>query len=641
MNSHWLTTCALALFPLAALSPSIAWAQTLEGVYAVSGSEPGRGPYSGRVELRRSAAGYDFVRDVEYATFSQQGRPVSTVWAGQARDMPGGVQVTLELDRMGWASGGAGLTRTAADGVPMTIQGVFSSAGARDLQGGYLGQGAPFVDPNERWTYLGPVAASPIWRNQRVRAATHQAPARWLRQILDAVFRSFRQTAWIRPYLQNPDFVAGIHDYLHDATDFALHRQRPRLLRVVQRLLDPLSLAEAEVKADAFGKTLAQKAAEADREVPQRFLDAGMLSGLRAQGGFVPDGDSAEWTGLYALSQAYRHMATGAPAALQNLRLIVAAEVQLVDITGQPGEFARTLRASTATPASGIWHRGQGPHAGVDWMEGGNNDMLKGLLVTGIAALEALPPGDPQTREMARVLSSLWRHSSVVQDGKFNEQNTAGVVSAINGPGPERDRYDKIRRNPFLNLYTVAQAGGVYYYGISDWSGAQLELNTLLVRARLAELHGKRISSLINKLGLRRAAQRQRKVRRVTHDLVAAGLARLPWPWSRYDPSNAIWVLRETPYPRTGLSSHRALRADVSASPYPELPWKRDWVQGRNRARAIVAPPLYEVPLGNYYWKSNPFPALDGEGGGLDWSGTDYLFAYWLGRAYGVIGPND
>jgi hypothetical protein len=616
-------------------------AQARDGLYAVNGTEPGRGAYSGRVELRRSAQGYTFVREIEYATFMHQGRPVSTVWTGSARDTATGLQVTLQLDRMGWASRGAGVTRAVADGVPMTIQGAFSSAGAHDLQGGYQGQGPRFVPPSERWTYQGPPPAQSIWRSQRVRAATHRAPPRWLRQLLNAVFSTFRQTAWVRPYLQHPDFVAGIHVYVHDATDFALHRQRPHLLRVVQRLVDPLSLAEAAVKANAFGKTLRQKAIEADHEVPQRFLDAGMLAGVVPGGGFVPDGDSAEWTGLYALSQAWRYKVTGEPAALQNVRRITAAEVQLVDITGQPGEFARTLRASTSAAPAGLWRRGQGPHTGVDWMEGGNNDMLKGLLVTGIAAIEALPAGDPQSLDMARVLSSLWRHSSVVRDGKYNEQNTAGVVSAIRGAGPERDRYHRIRKNPFLNLYTVAHAAGYYYYGVSDWSGAQLELHTLLVRARLAELHGKRLSALTDKLGIRRAAQRQRKVRRATHDLAAAGLAKLPWPWSAYDHSGAVWVLREMPFPRPLLSTHHVLRADVSVSPYPELPWKRDWVQSRSRARAIVAPPYFETQLGNYYWKNNPFPALDGEGGGVAWSAADYLFAYWMGRAYGVIGPND
>jgi hypothetical protein len=55
----------------------------------------------------------------------------------------------------------------------------------------------------------------------------------------------------------------------------------------------------------------------------------------------------------------------------------------------------------------------------------------------------------------------------------------------------------------------------------------------------------------------------------------------------------------------------------------------------------MVAPPLFETHLSDFHWKSNPFGGLGQAGGSVEWSGSDYLVTYWLGRAYGVIGPND
>jgi hypothetical protein len=621
-----------------------AQAQGRQGVYQVVGHDVQRGAYRGRVELRWSGADYAFLREVEYTAFAHSGRPVSTVWSGRAVDTPQGLSVLVSLDRMGWASRGAGITRTAADGVPLVVSGAFTvPPGGADLAGSYPAQGAGFAARNEAWTYAGPTGVQPIWLDERRVIPTHDPQGAVTRRLMDLLFSPFHATTWVQPYVGRSEFQAGVHFFVHDRTDFSLHQARPDLLRVIGRLVDPLSLAEAAVKADAFGKTLVQKAVEADRDLPGRYLDAGFLSGRLPGGGFMADGDSAEWTGNYAWSQALRYRTTGEPAALANLEHVLQALVDCVDIVGQPGEFGRALRQVTGpAPLGPLWHRGQGRFAGVEWLEGGNNDMLKGYLAAGVGALDALPPGHRLQGELARVLAQLADHSPVVQDGKFNELMCNGVVSAVQGPGRHRDRYRHISRNPFLQLYTVAIAAGFHYQGISDWSGAQLELTTLMIMTRLAEHHGARWVGLVNRLGIRRAARRQARARRPIHVIAAAGLAALPRPWAPYDPDDAVWVLREMPYPRPLLDQQRSLRADWCLSRWPELFWKFDWIQARNRAQGHVGAALFEENLSNYWWKNNPFGGLAGNGGGgVDWSPGDYLLAYWLARAYGVIGPND
>ncbi len=633
--------CWAAAALLLAAGP--AFGQARAGIYGVSGHEPGRGDYAGRVELRWTGSDYAFVREVELTTFRHQGRPVSTVWTGRARDAGAGVEVTLQLARMGWVVGGPNLpSRTPADGLPMSVIGRFAPTGG-GLAGSYRGQGAPFADPSERWTRLGAPGPQPIWSSERRLADAHGAAPAWERLLLFAVFDSFHRAPWVRPYTGRPEFQQAIHRFVLDRTDFALHRRRPELLRVIDRLVDPLTLAEAVVKANAFGQTLRVKADAADAEVPARFVEPTGVLARRDGGRFDADGDGALWTGVYAYTQALRHRVTGAPAALANLaRTVEALRVQMA-ITGRPDEFARTLRAASGLPLTGGWVAGQGAYAGIEWLSGGNNDMFKGLLWGGLAAYEGLPASDPARAVYGRHVAELIAHHPVVGASKLvprNELMATGVASLLLGPGPERDRYVRLARNPFGLLFAATGlSGGIHHQGICDWSGTHLNVSTMILQTRLAEHHHASLAALANRVGLRISAQRLAPIRRTLHTLAAAGLARISW-LPPLDPSDAVWALRELPFPRPQVRAQHALKAEYCVSPYPNLPWKRDWTTDRGRAHGLVAPPLFERDLGNYVWKDDPFPKLD-PSGPEEAAAVDYLFGYWLARGFGVIGPND
>ncbi len=181
------TLCFLA----AILAAPAALGQGREGIYGVTGTQPGKGAFTGRVELRWSGAGYSFIREVEFSSFRHAGRPVSTVWTGQARDVGTAVEVSLQLERMGFARSAPGLSaRTTADGAPMAVLGRFVPAG-NGLSGAYRGQGAPFAEPQETWAYQAPPGAAPIWRSERQLVPSHRSPSSLEKQILWAVFSPY------------------------------------------------------------------------------------------------------------------------------------------------------------------------------------------------------------------------------------------------------------------------------------------------------------------------------------------------------------------------------------------------------------------------------------------------------------------
>src|SRR5262249_30078280 len=111
--------------------------------------------------------------------------------------------------------------------------------------------------------------------------------------------------------------------------------------------------------------------------------------------------------------------------------------------------FARTLRTASGTPPQAPWVAGTGAYAGLEWKDGGNNDMFKGLCLGGLAAHEALgDPGHAQLRaDYARALAGLTDHHKV---GKRSGNDLMGhgvaALLAGGGPCPARDAYRKRAR---------------------------------------------------------------------------------------------------------------------------------------------------------------------------------------------------
>lgn len=635
-------TLALSML-LVGLSAAPALAQAHAGVYRVAGDEPGRGAFTGEVELRWTGTGYDFTRVVELTTWRHQGRPVSTAWTGRARDVAGGVEVELALDRMGWITAAQGFaSRTAADGQPMLVRGLLSSPAAGTLTGRFVGQGAPFVDPTETWTRTAAPGAAPRWARARVFHLAHRPPSRLALQLQFALYASFHRTPWVAPYVARPEFQAGQTYTIVDATDQALLRSRPDLLRVVQQVVDPLALEEAAIKANALGRALRTKAEAADLEIPQRFVDpSGALQNLTGTAP-EPDGDGCLWTGVYALTQAMRHGVTGEPAALVSVERTVRALHAHMTITGRPDEFARTLRA--AQGAGGKWHAGTGVHAGTEWLESGNNDMFKGLLLGAVAAREALndPAHAALRADYAASLRGLMQHHPVAKGNYIKAGNAImirGAIALLEGTSAARDEYVRKARNPFQLLYVAAAGGGLAWQGQADWSGTHLELTSMLVQQRCATHLSEPLSRWAVDIGLRRSALRHAPTRRALHALAAAAFANL----APAHAAEAVQALRELPFPRAeGYGVDATLRADFCPSPYPNLPWKRDWTTDRGRSRGLLIRPFYEQNLGNYTWKDNPYEVNEARGPSASrHHSTDFLVGYWFARRAGLIGPND
>ena len=69
----------------------------------------------------------------------------------------------------------------------------------------------------------------------------------------------------------------------------------------------------------------------------------------------------------------------------------------------------------------------------------------------------------------------------------------------------------------------------------------------------------------------------------------------------------------------------------------------RWWKSSKGLPRAKQPIPLYLRPAGSNLWVSDPYALVGSlrDTGGTEYSGIDYLLAYWLARAGGCVGAEE
>src|SRR5207237_5786850 len=155
------------------------------------------------------------------------------------------------LDPRGFIGARGASTRSLSD-APVVV------TGSATLSGGIVQ--ATWADAHETWTNQRPSGASPIFSVDRRNLPAHDPPSGDQRRALFAAFASFQALPAVQPYVARADFQAAIHQAVADTTDFGFYRGHPDALRVMGKPIDPISLLEARLRADAFRFPLAEKA---------------------------------------------------------------------------------------------------------------------------------------------------------------------------------------------------------------------------------------------------------------------------------------------------------------------------------------------------------------------------------------------
>jgi hypothetical protein len=618
----------------------------LVGLWDVSGTDA-RGAYSGQAEIRHDGTAYTFIRTVHYAGVAvETDRELHWLFTGQLTRTGQALALTSSLKRLDFITQYKGLTRTAAD-VPIPLTGSFTVGSNGDLAGTFSATGIALTDA---WTARKPLPKAPLFTNERKTVPAHPAPSPAMKQQLFTLYAQFQQREELKPYVNKPEFQAAIHGHVLDRTDLDFYRANKNALRVVNKVIDDISLAETRARADSYRWTLHEKADRYQEDIEARFVDpsVGMIPhGGPVGGGYDdqwPSGDSALWTAIYVASQIYRYEVTAEQKALDNVLLSLDSMLKLQEITGDWAHFARTFRKNKNE--GGIWHVGTGAFSGYEWMEGGNNDMVKGLYYAYLLGWELFCEGGKTGHEAlcARIRDHAKHITDDVDLGGATQGNATNLLPAawlyaVVTDSPADAITYGAKAQGYWGVHKIPYAATPVYYsnGTVDWSGTHLTSvgDTLfMLLAQHLNLGGDaqavvraHIDTSYNNLSMQRFPE---------WPLLEAAFGSNASTTSPII-HDAVTRLEEAQVPKVEFSIDRRLTPDFCFSPYPSLPWKGDWATG-NWMTGLNSYPLFEMHPDVLYWKlANEYLAY----GGYDAPGGDYLHLYWFARKHGLLGPTD
>ncbi|MNJ90995.1 hypothetical protein D3C87_86380 [compost metagenome] len=640
----------------------------VEGIWFLQGSSSTRGPYNGELELRKSSDGtYDVIRVATYINYYFDGLKVQEVWVGKAVPTDDSLTISYDLKQGDFITRLDKQKREEKDfRNPVTIVSQFA---AKDS-----GLQAQFSDKRvstySEWiTTKRNLEAKPLWKDLR---QNRDAQGRAVPAAVTAAIKKFKNSIafdkdpLVKSYKDRVEFKNNTPFFIFDPTDFEFYRENKDVIRVSNKVTDDISIAEAAVRRNAYSPSLNEKQKGYEGSTKDHHLnEMGMVSYSRLDEkgrftGFIPDIDSALWTGIYVGSQAMRNSVTESKEALFNIRKSLKGIFALLSITGDSAEFARAI--STYIPNAALpegWRRGTGEHANLIWLDGGNSDMLQGIFHAFAWAHMVIPETERELWSQLRAQVVKLPELKAAKEKPQNLAQALGLVALYTGDAASKERYKS-----FYSLSSTKSndpfSGAFYYRGNADWNKASLSVVTLITEILIAErleedqILSKLREQLIDQWVVYQAADRH------IVTLAAQGFAYKFGTRSasfRSESSDekfkaaldmAKWGLREIPYPRPNLnvSVDHSLAPQWSISPTPREFWKP--LKKPTPPTDYFFQGLYNYPVfefqafsSNFIWKDSAFMYQTSNTKELGSSGVDYLYGYWIARFGGAVGASD
>ncbi len=666
----------------------------ISGIWTFEGTHSTRGDYSGELEIRSNADGsYNVIRIANYHSFVFKDLNVQELWTGTAHLINGVLSLKYNLKAADYITRYNNEKRRDEDfAIDIPI------AATIDIRA--LHPQSNFQDSDhssyykEEFYEKKSLNTSPLWVNQKeliLAEGAHSIKADIAKTILMIYFNSNVKNYWKDPFVQKykdrPEFKANNFYFIFDPTDFRFYQENKNVLRVVNKKIDNISLLETLARQRAYSHPLHEKAEGFDKNyVEKHMTPQGLLAEAQLDDDgnflrFVGNGDGALWAGVYGASQAMKYLTLKdsdpeeAQSALENVKRTARGLFLLMDIMGDPKEFARTAIPMDNPNPKDPWRKGTGAYADINYIYGGNNDMIKGLFSGFLWAALTVPKSDTQFWNELKDHSLRLANLSVVDKRSLNLPLAIGIAAVVTGDPNLKETYERFyilrgknilekTKNFFkhlkdINYWDPKVNLNIQWPGYLGTSGIHLVSISNITQILIADALGnKKLSDLFRKnfmaewvtyYGLQR------------HQLSIAAYAfgssnslnRRSWfgvkdldkKWQN-SMDKAIWGLREFPYPRLefDVEIDYSKRPDWCLSSQPQSlenskgPHSMDYFyQG-----------LYEYPIfqkiswGNdYVWKSEAYSYKTGASKNIEHSSADYLFAYWMARWSHLIGAND
>lgn len=631
------------------------------------------GSYKGELEIREKNGKLDITRIMTYDSFRFENLKIQEVWTGDAKyDASKKVySIHYALRRADFLKSAEGLNRSTEDFKLKTS--VFQRISLEQNalpESHFLRNTELFSDTFQERTAVGAV---PLWKNRRHRleSVSHESSTLYgiASQFMKlTVFNWYHNQPLPRSYSNRPEYRSKQQFMVYDPTDYDFYQSHKDILRVVNKTPDLISLTEDIQRRNAYAPSLKEKMNHFEDDMQSFHLNEfGLFSGayFSPEGKFAKhlmDGDAALWTGMYLASQAMRYRVTHDETALSNIKKSLNGLMLLMDITGNPKEFARTIvKFEEGMALPGNLHRGTNNHQDKVWLSTGNNDMYKGLVHGFIWAYLTLPATETALRN--NLLEHMKRLPDLTAAQKTQNKPLAfGLKALATNSKADRNLYTKSFSQKDTTTTILNIEGTMHVGGIADWSGVNLGMVGAVSNILIAQALGEKDILFDTKKALafswKDMATTKRdfltfatyafaikdgfKVSEVNEFKDGYSDGELQETWNN-DLKKSVWSLREIPIYRSKYNAayDRSLSPEWCLSWWPRLPWKS--IKNKQPAefhyQSVDSYPLFEgLGLGsNFIWKDPAF-AFQGETNKLvKYAGADYLYTYWMGRYSGLI----
>lgn len=418
---------------------------------------------------------------------------------------------------------------------------------------------------------------------------------------------------------------------------------RIRLVPLLLALATPAFAAEPDalaLKADAFRAQLHARHLSPEGVLLYR-VDLRSIARDLVDGSYPENADGPTFTGLYAGAACARAEATtGEERALALVDAdtgLSGIELQM-RVTGVPGLLARTVRRRPPLEgSSGEWHASVGAYDGWYWRGDVSQDQYANGLVPAIGLCRELFP--ERTRRLAidaaghllandfkltdpdgehtRYGDLSWR--SGIGLNSIAQLTSYAIVSLAAELDPGEPRW-LASRDALRDRYRVAaraRTTNLRVLGVTNHSNDLMAFDLYRVLIPLArESNDAALADLRH--GLWRAAVRVREDENAYFDLVFCSLE--PATCDAATLARARAQLAAFPLEKRKLGTPAAAAA-IPARWMPGRKWKR-------LATEIV--PIDARPVSSFEWKSSPYRLEGGASPTTEYTGLDYLVAYWL-----------
>jgi translation elongation factor EF-1beta len=630
------------------------------------------GKYAGQLELRQNGNGIQVVREHTYDQFTFENLTIQEIWTGSAvfDQKENDYVITYTLREGDFLRSAEGETRSF-DSFKSTINIVERiHADAFFTTESVQRKNETFT---ESFLEVRALDAKPLWENKRARVESTSHESSTLLHIITDILE-FKINRWYhdQPYpksFENRDDYKNKKQYMvYDFTDYDFYKSNKNILRVINKTPDKISLVEEIQRRNAFAFSLAEKSDHFQEDMSRYHVnEAGLFSGaeFNSKGKFnkyTLDGDGSLWTGMYLGAMAMKYKVTKDEATLEQVKKTLKGLMLLMDVTGNKEEFARSAVAYKDESSLGEkLHRGTGDYSNVVWLEGGNNDMFKGIIHGFIWAYNILPDSEQKLRN--ELLEHMKRLPDLSIAKKIQNKALAFGLRAL-ATGDKEDK--KEFRNAFLKDYRGESIlnieGTVHVGGIADWSGINLGMVSILSELLVADALGEKdlvrsAQSEIVKLWKDMAGTKRdfltiaaytfaihngfdvKDANELNDGYKKKDLEQL---WQK-EFSNATTSLKEIPVNRSKYDTfyNYSFRPDWTLSWWPRLPWKsfKDKQPVEYHYQGVDSYPLFEgLGLGsNFVWKDQAFGYIGGSSKLNKAAGADFLYSYWMARTGDII----